>query len=262
MSWIRYSRRSSPSCPVSFWPPMKGGLLTMALKPPRRITSGNSRAQWRGRMGSGRGPRSQASSLARNACSSGDSISPSMIRWACSDRPVSRSSKASADWPAVESAAAATASAMSRSRSVRRSASASFAASAWAWRGSRTGSASISSRSSRTRVRIGPTTSSIAPDSRALIRRPVSGSRWNASIWDSEIRPTRESPQRRAWSEEGERLTLGQGDQPEGQFAEFDGGFVAVHAVQAARRYPPPWPPGPRRPGRNRGRGRPVPASG
>ena len=34
--------------------------------------------------------------------------------------------------------------------------------------------------------------------------------------------------------EEGERLVLGQGDQPEGQLAEFDGGFVTVDTAKAA----------------------------
>ena len=47
---------------MSVWPPMNGGLLTTALKPPSSMTSGNSRGQWKGRIGSARGPFSQASS--------------------------------------------------------------------------------------------------------------------------------------------------------------------------------------------------------
>ena len=124
MSWTRYSRKSSPSCPVSFWPPMNGGLLTTASKPPWRMTSGNSSAQCRGRMGSGRGPLSQASSRARNARSSGDSMSLWMSSlWASSAMPVRRSSNAVVGWPAVDRAAADTASARLRSLAVRRSAS-------------------------------------------------------------------------------------------------------------------------------------------
>ena len=154
-----------------------------------------------GADGLGAGPLSQASSRARNARSSGDSMSSWVSsRWASPSIPLSRESKASAGWPAVDRAAADTASARSRSLAVRPSASCSFPAATAACCGSRTGSASISSRSSRTRVMIGPAISSIAPESRALLYRPVSGSRWKATTCDSEIRPTRESPQRRAWS--------------------------------------------------------------
>ena len=83
---------------------------------------------------------------------------------------------------------------------------------------------------------IGPAISSMAPESRALLYRPVSGSRWKATTCASESQADEGVAAAEGVVEEGERLVLGEGDQPEGQLAEFDGGLVTVDSAQAARR--------------------------
>ena len=91
---------------------MNGGLLTMASKPPLAHDFGELQGPMQGADGFGAGAFEPGVESGAEARSSGDSM-PSWVRsrWASPSIPLSRESKASAGWPAVERAAADTASA-------------------------------------------------------------------------------------------------------------------------------------------------------